>query len=146
MVLAGLHHLILFQPDPNNPQANATASPGAAIGSIGKNITKLKTAISHVKMPFKQNPSQTPPKPPSKDFLATNHQPVGPGASSSEDNIHRPYEDETVSRGSGGAVNNHNAVSKSLRMCCVRAGVKSHSRSHFFGRSQILFYRYSKNR
>ena len=96
----------LFQPDPNNPsQSNAVASPGAAaIGSLGKKLGGLKSTISNMKMPFNKQTSHTPPKPPSKDFLTSNHQP-----STSEDNLNRPYEDETISRG---ATNNHVGVSR----------------------------------
>ena len=59
-----------------------------------------------MKMPFNKQTSHTPPKPPSKDFLTSNHQP-----STSVDNLNRPYEDETISLG---ATNNHVGVSGRL--------------------------------
>ena len=56
-----------------------------------------------MKIPFNKATTNTPPKPPSKDFLATNHQP-----SNGDDSFNTPYEDETVNRG---ATNNHQGVS-----------------------------------
>ena len=76
------------------------------MGSLGKKLGALKTSISTMKMPFNKSTASTPPKPPSKDFLVTNHQPVN-----GDDSLNRPYEDEEVARG---AVNNHQGVSSIL--------------------------------
>ena len=123
---------VSFQPDPNNPsQSNATASPGAAaIGSLGKKLGGLKTTFSNMKSPFNKQTSHPPPKPPSKDFLTTNHQP-----STSEDNLNRPYEDETISRG---ATNNHVAVSGRHFLCCIICTVHLYW-SDFLAKAKIFF-------